>query len=939
MPWIYARFSLRVYITCLFSALIILLGGVLIYTQHRHNSEFIIANSQQRLDTLENLLSQRLEHSLQNINTSLALMKNNGVTLAGFEQDPQRWLLLLHPLLIANPNVVSFYVGEPDGRGLFFNLTSDEITRSSYSAPATTELVLDIMSATQATQRFYFDKRYQLIAETMVELPEGVEPFNVHNRPWFNSTLNSKDMHLTAPYLFHTSHDVGITLAMGDAQQQRVWAADLLLTDINAVLNEELPDAHTLLLQAPDFKILASSTIDASSSPLSTIQNIPEFAPLAAQPTLTQWQQQISGETWLGHQQALTLNIGHSQSLDLRLAAVVPYSTLMAGALSFGREQVWLALLIVLLCLPLVIITSRAISRPLAQLADDMKAMQSFDFNHLRKRHYFYRELDDQAKTITLMNQTLADFTNELRSLSQSDDFNHLLQRVAAGITHLADGKRCLIYRAQHQDNEQRLVQLNTKQDHHIMLPLNSTHEALAAYIMQAFSEQDTRFEQPWLLFDRFGKLNGAIMLELAPDTPALTVGKRRFIGHYSDFANIALEDMTLFEQQRLMTESMVRVLAAGIDAKSPHTSKHCQRVPEITMMLAQAAHDSTSGEYADFSLSEQQWEELYLASWLHDCGKLVTPEHLLNKATKLETLYNRLHEIRTRFEVLKRDADIRYWQGIAQGEPEAELIYQRQQRHLQLDEDFAFIAQLNKGDRATTPEQLQRLNHIATQPWLRTLDNRVGLSWEEEQRLGPPMSLPVWEALLADLPEHQISYQEQERIGEHNDWGITMAQPQLKQHLGERYNLAITHGTLTHEERYIINAHVVHTLMMLSELHYPTHLSNVPTLAASHHENMNGTGYPRGIHAAALPLQARIMTLADVFEALTASDRPYKKANSLQETLLIMANMVSHQHLDSTLFRFFIEQEIYLQYAQQYLEPEQIDQVNKQKVLATAGL
>ncbi|GGB44841.1 phosphodiesterase [Oceanisphaera marina] len=939
MPLIHARFSLRVYISCLFSILIILLGSVLIYAQHRHNSSYVMANSQQRLAVLEQQLSQRLSYSLQNINTALTLMQSNNVTLAATAQDPGRWWPLLRPLLAANPHVVRFYVGEPDGRGLFFHRVADQPTHTSFTPPLSTRLILDIMAPGLATQRFYFDQDDQQLNQTEVNATENIDPFDVRSRPWYSPTLSRPGMHLTAPYLFHGSNTPGLTLSVGDADQQRVWAADLQLTDLNSVLDQGLPGARILLLQAPGLEVLADSTAKGMASPLSAIQDLSGFSVLTKNPDLGSWQHETAGETWLGQQQPLKLDIPAFSSLDLRLATLIPYRTLMVDALRFNREQAWLTLLIVILSLPLVIMASRAISRPMKHIADDMKAIQAFDFTTLKQRRYFYKELDEQAQTMTMMSRALAGFIKELHSLSQSDDFNNLLQRVATGITHLSNGRRCLIYRARQQENEHSLELLDKHRQHRITLPDLAEGHDLSAFMLQTFADQALRFEPPWLLYDRFGQLNGAIMLGMRHGAPALSAGKRRFIAHYCDFANIALEDMSLFEQQQRMTESMIRVLATGIDAKSPHTSKHCQRVPELTLMLARAAHHSQTGDYADFHLSDQQWEALYLAAWLHDCGKLVTPEHVLNKATKLETLYNRIHEIRTRFEVLKRDADIRYWQGLANGENEAELAKRRQQQQQQLDDDFAFIAQLNKGDIKTGPDQQARLTHIAEQRWLRTLNNRLGLSWEEEQRLGHETPLPVWESLLDDKPEHHVPYLAKERIEQNNSWQITMLQPRLKQHLGERYNLAIAHGTLTAEERYIINAHVVHTLIMLSELHYPAHLSDVPVLAASHHERMDGTGYPRGIKAGDLPLQARIMALADVFEALTASDRPYKQANSLQKTLSIMANMVKKQHLDPVLFRFFVEQEIYLQYASQYLAAEQQDQINKQQVLAAAGL
>ncbi|MBM7454810.1 HD-GYP domain-containing protein (c-di-GMP phosphodiesterase class II) [Oceanisphaera litoralis] len=927
----HSRFSLRVYITSMFTALIILLGAVLIYAQHRHNSAFLLAGSEYRLDVLKNRLSRQLEHELSNIHTGLTLMRSNGVTLATSEQDPARWWPLLHPLLTANPQVTAFYVGESDGRILAFRMMRDQQVRTAFAAPETADLMMVIMAPDSAARRFYFDQAYRMVDETEVH----AESFDSRTRPWFAPSLAQPDLHITPPYHFHSSQVPGITLSLGDAGQQRVWAADLLLRDLDAQLKLGLPEARTLLLQAPAFQVLASSQPDsAPADTLPDFHGLKGFEILSTRPDLASWEVELDGDLWLGQQTPLTLTAGSNSKLDLRLSTLIPYRKLMANALDFGRTQTWLTLLIVALSLPVVIMASRAISRPLRQMAEDLKGIQEFDFNGLKARHYFYRELDALARAITLMHRTLAGFIQELRSLSQSDDFNDMLQRLSQGIQHLSGGQRCLVYRARQQEHAPCLVLLDKEQQHQVPLPDKAEPDELSALLLQSLEGHGLRFEPPWLLYDRFGKLNGAIVLGLGYGAAPLSAGKRRFISHYSEFANLALEDMTLFEQQQQMTESMIRVIASAIDAKSPYTSGHCQRVPELTLMLARAAHHSDTGNYADFRLSEREWEALYLASWLHDCGKVVTPEHVIDKATKLETIYNRLHEIRMRFEVLKRDADIDYWQGRAGGEDEPRLASIRAEQHRQLDEDFAFIANLNQGGETVNQAQLERLNRIAERRWLRTLDNTLGLSWEEQQRRGNSEPVPAWEPLLADKPWHRIPYPARERIDDDNPWQITLVQPELKLDLGECHNLSIARGTLTPEERYTINAHMVHTLIMLSELHYPDHLSDVPMLAAGHHERMDGRGYPRSLKAGELPLQARMMALADVFEALTAADRPYKQPKRLSEALTIMAAMVRKQHLDPGLFRFFVEQELYLQYGHRFLAPGQLDPVNKQQIL-----
>ncbi|MDA1381045.1 hypothetical protein PCI56_17345 [Plesiomonas shigelloides subsp. oncorhynchi] len=185
--------------------------------------------------------------------------------------------------------------------------------------------------------------------------------------------------------------------------------------------------------------------------------------------------------------------------------------------------------------------------------------------------------------------------------------------------------------------------------------------------------------------------------------------------------------------------DAFIQLMAGAIDAKSAYTGGHCQRVPELTEMLAEAAVEAKTGPFAEFSLSADEREELHIASWLHDCGKVTTPEFVVDKATKLETIYDRLHEIRMRIEVLKRDAKIHALEQQLQGLDPSSVEQQYQTTIVQLDEDFRFIATCNIGGEFMSDEHLQRLQQIAERRWLRTLDDRIGVSHEELQRKTAP--------------------------------------------------------------------------------------------------------------------------------------------------------------------------------------------------------
>ncbi|MGE3231030.1 MAG: HD domain-containing phosphohydrolase, partial [Hyphomicrobium sp.] len=401
--------------------------------------------------------------------------------------------------------------------------------------------------------------------------------------------------------------------------------------------------------------------------------------------------------------------------------------------------------------------------------------------------------------------------------------------------------------------------------------------------------------------------------------------------------AGIAIENQQLLQAQKDLMNALIKLIAGSIDAKSPYTGGHCQRVPVLTHMLAEAACAETEGPFADFRLSPEEWEAVDIASWLHDCGKVTTPEYVVDKATKLEGIHDRLHEIRMRFEVLKRDVEVAYWQGWALGGSEDRLRVERDAAWRTLDEEFAFVASCNEGGEFMDPDRIERLRRIGARRWRRTLDDRIGISYEERERKSrtPAPHLPVDEPLLADREDHLTHRKPEEAIDADNPWGIRVEVPPYRFNRGELHNLSIGRGTLTAEERYIINDHMTQTIMMLESLPLPRHLRNVPEIAGGHHEKMDGTGYPKRLKRDEMSPVARIMAIADVFEALTAGDRPYKKAKTLSEAIKIMAFMKRDNHLDPDLLDLFIRANVWKDYAERFLAAEQIDTPDVEFVLA----
>ena len=383
-------------------------------------------------------------------------------------------------------------------------------------------------------------------------------------------------------------------------------------------------------------------------------------------------------------------------------------------------------------------------------------------------------------------------------------------------------------------------------------------------------------------LTDHKGEIIGIMQLINAIDTDSKEIIEfdavsQRFAEALASQAAIVLTKQQLIIDLEDMFDSLVKLIATAIDEKSPYTGGHCRRVPELTSMLAEAAHDTNHGYLQDFRLNDADRYELTIAGWLHDCGKITTPEHIIDKATKLETIFDRIHLIEARIEVLKRDQEIACLKQqlseitnnkVSSTEPEHTL----QSNTDQLNDDLAFIRRCNTGGESMSDEDITRLHSL----------QKVSLSLNN-----------ITTPLINDE---------------------------------EAYNLSIFRGTLNSEERKIINNHINVTISMLKAIKFPKHLQNVVEYAGGHHERIDGKGYPNGLVRDEMSIQARAMCIADVFEALTAKDRPYKSSKKLSEALFILNKMKEEGHIDPDLYDAFIEQKIYMKYAQTFLDDEQID-------------
>ena len=969
------RLPLHIHISVMFTLLLLLTGVVLGIFNYRQTTQIILSSSEKLFEQIEQDVRLDLHATYQPIRHLLSLLADYPATQA---TDLEQRLALLKPLsqaLTDNPDLASLYLGY--GNGDFFMVrplrTSDLKARTQAPDAAAFQVwsIERDRSGQVRSQSLFFDRNLRLLGR----LDHPDDDYDPRTRAWFSSARSEQEQITTEPYVFFSTHNVGTTLARRSGEQA-VMGADLTLAELSATLAKHVvtPATEIVLFDAQGNAIAYPDSsrliVDDQSARLIKAADLSPGLGALLNNQAAGNRLEAGGRRWIVAQSS----IQEGGPQGLHLALLVPEDELLVDAYRLRWQGALVTLATLLLCLPLGWLTSRILVRPLRALVQEADAIRSFDFNSPPIRRSPVLEVDQLGVSMARMKDTLASFFQITDSLSAETRFGPLLERVLFETVKIGQAQAGLIYLRENDGD--RFAPLG--------LVIDGASQDLPTFDVQAHEPKSAQ-SPAWLgqlvevdnmvtslgfeeagdwrkvllalecprvhligirLRNRHNETVGLLVLLLADsghpsDLEKLRPDRIAFLQAVSGAAAVSIESQRLQTKQKQLLDSFIQLLAGAIDAKSPYTGGHCQRVPALTLMLAQAAAASQAPAFKGYQPTEDEWEALHIAAWLHDCGKVTTPEYVVDKATKLETLNDRIHEIRTRFEVLKRDAWIDYWQGVAQGADEQPLADLREASLAALDEDFAFIARCNLGSEAMAEEDLQRLRSLAQRTWSRTLDDRLGVSWEENRRQArtPAPILPVNEPLLADKPEHLFERAESELIPAENPWGFKLDVPRYKYNRGELYNLSIARGTLTREERYIINHHMVQTILMLSHLPFPGHLDNVAEIAGGHHEKMDGTGYPKQLKREEMSLPARMMAIADIFEALTAADRPYKKAKSLSEALGIMATMCRDAHIDPELFGLFINAGIYRQYAEQFLDPQQIDAVDTASLLVKAGL
>ena len=899
----------------------------------------------------------------------------------------------LRRALEQDANLYSAYVAQADGAFLqLIASRGDERVLAANHAPVGTRLMLRAITGESAGARhetWTFLGDGAVVIDRQVRDAPSYDP---RTRPWYKAALAGAGASLSEPYVFQSLQAPGLTASHRAESGGAVFGVDITLGGLSDFVGRQVISPHggVVLLDRKKRVLAASSGLLAASGAIAPLAQVDAVeAPLLRLVAGTAPGGGAQLRDGPGGDALVQVSEWHDRSGDgqsIDIGIVSPFADFTGPIEDMQLRILKVAGIVLLIVVPLSMKLASGIARSVRHLVTEAERVRHFDFSGGPPHGSFIREFHELGEAFSTMKSTIANRTDELAAIqarlervvdlgiamSAERDHSKLMDMILMGAKELSNADGGTLYMRDEDVLRFEIVRndtLNIKmggngepapslppvalvqegQANHKNVVSHAVNSQATINIPDAYD--DGRFDfSGTKAFDaktgyrstsfltvplkpRGGDIIGAVQLINARANGAIVAFSpeiQRFVEALAAQAATALYNRELLDAQERLMDAMIQIIAGAIDAKSPYTGGHCERVPELSLMLAEEAGRLTEGPLADFGFTTpEEWREFKIGAWLHDCGKVTTPEYVVDKATKLETIYNRIHEIRTRFEVLLRDARIAQLEAVAAGTPPAEAEATYEAAKAGLLDDFAFVAECNLGGEFMAPERVERLKTIAARTWLRHFDDRLGLAHEELRRyVGEPAPLPNVEALLADKAHHVIARPANSAVFD-PAYGFKVKIPENLYNFGELYNLAIGRGTLTEEERFKINEHIIQTIIMLKRLPFPKHLSRVAEYAGSHHETLIGTGYPCRLEGEQLSVPARITAIADIFEALTASDRPYKKPKTLSECIKILSFFKKDRHIDPDLFDLFLTSGVYRRYAERYLLPEQIDEVD----------
>ncbi|MDZ7938602.1 MAG: HD domain-containing phosphohydrolase [Rhodoferax sp.] len=894
------------------------------------------------------LITEKSRRMLEPAQATLRLLASDPLANARTLDERLTRLRTLSDVLVSNPLASAIYMGYDDGSFFLVRPLNSHAMRQRFGAPPKSSFLVQSLQMQANGQRVGEFLFFNANREFLARQAKPDYRFDPRVRPWYQNASGSSATLSSAPYVFFTTRQLGLTLSQSTVNGGGVIGIDVVLDDLAAKLQElrmtpngqlALVDGQSQVLAYPDMRRVLMP--NGETVGFKKVQDLGEPSLAALHALKSEIGKvvlfDVQGKEWLGVK--LPFDVWQGEGTELLVAA--PSDDLLGDLRDKRTRLAFFIALMVLLLLPLGWWAGSAIGRSLDRLTCQAARMVNFDFSAQSGVSSLVREVNNLSEALNDMGGTIETFLQVSQTMATEPRVDNMLEQV---LDQLVSATRCTggtVYLWDHKTGcMQRAALVGTVQGYEsdTLAQTQSGTDHVVSGSGVGLLRQELR--------GRKGALEGLLVVQHVDDSRHAAVAFEDFVRKLSGMLAVAIETRQLIAAQKDLLDAVIKLMANAIDAKSPYTGGHCDRVPHIAGMLVDRMTQDSTGPYASFALSEEERYEFHLAAWLHDCGKVTSPEYIIDKATKLETIYNRIHEVRMRFEVLWRDAEIDCLQGQLAGGDGGALLAAKVQQQAQLQDDFAFVARCNVGGEFMADADLERLRALAGVRWTRYFDRRLGLSTEEARRLGNTVdTLPAQDLLLADRPDHVVDWGSRKPAVEKDDprnlHGFDMVLPSHAQNMGELYNLGIRRGTLTDEDRFKINDHIVQTLIMLRSLPWPAHLSRVPDIAATHHEKLDGKGYPRKLPAEQLTIADRVMALADIFEALTAADRPYKSPKTLSESLRIMAFMAKDQHIDVELFRYFLHSGLWQTFADEFMHPEQHDAVDVaalEKLLPTAA-
>ncbi|CFR08073.1 putative chemotactic transducer-related protein [Yersinia kristensenii] len=967
-----SRYPLHIQIAALFTLLIISIGTVIIIFGYSQLTKLTEISTNRQYQKTGEAIAAELDAITRPMMMSVNLLASMQITELSTLEQRMAFVSKLVEVLKQNDYASAVYTAYPNG-DLFMLRRLTEANRILFHAPENAEWMIQsnrFLDSLPEKRFIYLNEKQQVIAV----MPRDNDNYDPRRRDWFILALASPTLVTSPIYMFKGTGEAGFTYSRRSENNQSIIGLDVSLASLSQFLiRQNLPPGSQAIIINSRGEVIASlpKPQENTTNPTDTNKQIPVLQTLLNAQNNSAEHNNLTGndnnhsimfkaqdKRWFGS----IVDVNNSGN-KYQLVIATPANYLTADANSIRNYSTFIAFILLLLSLPLVWYFSRKISNPLIRLRKDADAISNLHFEEHQSEHSMIVEVDELHKSMSKMKLTLKQFISMGNMLTAENSFFRQMQglltettEIAAmtgGIIFLADKDEGIFTPTAFRWNSENIpvaemTPLDIKENNFATFQPVLEGQTIAGTLNKDnIFNQLQDFLQPYLplhfvavpMKTHDKQLLGFLLLF----TPYQLNSERerskiQLVNALVGSLSVSVETQKLLQEQKNLLNAFIELIAGAIDAKSAYTGGHCQRVPEITKMLARAAVNIKEGPFANFSLSENEWEELHTACWLHDCGKITTPEFVVDKSTKLELIYDRIHEIRMRFEVLKCEKEINFLRRRTTADAN-DIDQQLLAAELrQLDDDFYFIAHCNIGGEFMSDDAIARIQQIAGYHWTRTLDDNAGIAHEERERKArqPAASLPVQEPMLADKEEHLIYRDNKNKRQEYYDFKVP--EPTLLYNRGEIYNLSIRRGTLTEEDRYKINEHIMQTIVMLKKLPFPRSMANVATIAGGHHERMDGKGYPYQLTYKQMSIPVRIMAIADVFEALTAADRPYKPGKLLSEALNIMLNMVNENHLDRDLFILFLQSGIWQEYAITHLQADKVDSIDIAALLQKIG-